>query len=110
METSILLDVKKYIGIDDSYTVFDDVILSHINTVIFILKQLGIGSKPFIVSGEDETWIDYIPNIEQFPAVRTYVQVRTKMLFENITNSTLLQSLNDTMNELSWRLNVEVDA
>lgn len=43
MDESILNDIKKYIGIDTTYTVFDDVLVSHINTIIFILRQLGIG-------------------------------------------------------------------
>ena len=110
MDESILNDIKKYIGIDTTYTVFDDVLVSHINTIIFILRQLGIGpTNGFTVTGPDETWEEYIPGFAKIPAVRTYIQIRVKMLFENLTNSALIESLNQSMNELAWRLNVEVD-
>lgn len=109
MDESILNDIKKYIGIDESYTVFDDVLISHINTIIFILRQMGVGPQEGFLVTSDENWEDYIPEIAKIPAVRTYIQIRVKMLFENLTNSALIESLNQSMNELAWRLNVEVD-
>lgn len=109
MDETILNDIKKYIGIDESYTVFDDVLISHINTIIFILRQMGVGPQDGFLVTSDETWEDYIPGIAKIPAVRTYIQIRVKLLFENLSNSALIESLNNSMNELAWRLNVEVD-
>ena len=41
--TSILTSIKKLLGIDESYTEFDIDIIMHINSVLMILNQLGVG-------------------------------------------------------------------
>ena len=40
---SILISIKKLLGIDESYTHFDPDIIIHINSVFSILTQMGVG-------------------------------------------------------------------
>lgn len=45
MEESILISIKKLLGISDDYTQFDEDIIMHINTVFLNLNQLGVGPE-----------------------------------------------------------------
>lgn len=45
MTESILVSIKKLLGIADEYTQFDTDIIIHINSVFSVLQQLGIGPE-----------------------------------------------------------------
>lgn len=60
MTGSILDDVKLQLGIDAEDTDFDNQILDAINTVIVILRQLGVGPDSFMVNSSETTWSDYL--------------------------------------------------
>ena len=59
---SILNSVKamliSYMDPDDD--AFDTDLLIHINTVLSILFQLGVGNQEFHITGPDETWEDFL--------------------------------------------------
>lgn len=108
---SILNSVKKLIGLTEEYKQFDEDLIIHINSVFSILYQLGVGSTPFSITGESETWDDYIQleddvNIQD---VKSYVYFKTKLMFDPPTNSVVLGSIEKQIAELEWRLNVEAD-
>lgn len=109
--TSILNSVKKLIGFTEEYKQFDEDLIIHINSVFSILYQLGVGSTSFSITGESETWDDYMQleddvNIQD---VKSYVYFRTKIMFDPPTNSVLMEAINKQIAELEWRLNVEAD-
>ena len=107
--SSILNDVKKHIGPSALYSVFDDEIIMHINTVFFELDQLGIGSdKPYVIEDKSDEWEDFI-DVEKLSAVKTYVCLQCRMYFDPPTNGTLISAINDQLKKLEWRLNVAVD-
>lgn len=107
--SSILEDVKKGIGPSVTYSVFDDELIIHINTVLFELNQLGVGpDKPFVVQTGDEEWSDFLDDNE-VEAAKTYVILQTKMYFDPPTSGILVNAINDQLKKLEWRLNVAVD-
>lgn len=108
--SSILLDVKKLVGIDPSYDVFDTDILIHTNTAMSTLTQLGVGPETgFEVRGEEETWPDFLG--EQIPLlsmVKSYVYLRVRLLFDPPVGS-LIELMKSQVAELEWRISVAVD-
>lgn len=109
METSILNSTKKILGIADDYTAFDLDIITHINTALSTLTQLGIGPTiGFMIEDESATWEDFITysNIFQLNAVKSYVFLRVRLLFDPPTTSYLIDSMERQIQELEWRLNV----
>lgn len=107
MTTSILNSVKKILGIEAAYTVFDIDIITHINSVFSTLNELGIGpTEGFMITGTTETWEDYIENDAKFNSVQSYMYLRVRLLFDPPTTSYLLTSLKEQAQELEWRLNV----
>lgn len=106
---SILLSVKKLLGIDANYTIFDPDVIIHINTAFAILNQLGVGPEEgFMIEGEDTVWDDYITDYN-FTMVKTFIFLKVRLLFDPPSNSFLLESMNRQLDELTWRLEVEAN-
>lgn len=108
MAASILDDVKKTLGVDPSYTVFDGQIIMHINTVFSILNQLGIGSDfGYQIADNTATWDLFIGLDPQLNDVKTYVSMRVRMFFDPPTNSFVIAAMEKQIQELEWRINVK---
>lgn len=110
MEESILLSIKKLIGMTEDYDVFDTDLIIHINSVFMILKQLGVGpAEGFIIEDDSTTWADYLPNPTQLQAVKTYIALKTRLVFDPPSNSIIKTCIDENIKELESRLNYEVD-
>ena len=109
MNESILNSIKKLLGITAEYTNFDTDIIMHINSVFMILNQLGVGpSKCFRIEDEYTTWDEYITEDNDLDAVKTYMYLKVKLLFDPPLSSSVLEANKQLINELEWRLNVQV--
>ena len=107
---SILLSVKKMLGLDKDYDVFDPELIIHINTVFGTLHQLGVGPEDqFRITGDSETWSEFDTEGEQIDEVKTYVYLRVRLLFDPPSSSFVLSSFKEQLQELEWRLNVKAD-
>ena len=107
---SILTSIKKLLGIEDEYTQFDSDLVMHINTVFLNLTQLGVGpSEGFMIEDDAAVWEDFIGDSTQLQAVKTYVYLKVKLLFDPPLSSSVIDSMNRMISELEWRLNVVVD-
>jgi hypothetical protein len=113
---SILTSIKKLLGIAEEYTHFDADLIIHINSVLSILTQIGVGpSEGFSIKDESSVWGDFIPensNLE-LPAIRelikSYVYMKVKLLFDPPLNSAVIESTNRIISELEWRIQVAAD-
>ena len=108
---SILISIKKMLGITEEYNHFDADIIMHINTVFTILTQIGVGpSEGFIIKDDMTTWDEFIsPESLKFESIKSYIFLKVKMLFDPPMSNTVMESYNRTINELEWRLNVTAD-
>ena len=104
---NILTSIKKLLGINPEYQEFDQDIIMHINTVFMILNQLNIGpSEGFVIVDGLEEWGDYTTALNE-NAVRTFIYLKVKLMFDPPTSSVLMDSINNTLAELEWRLYLE---
>lgn len=107
---SILTSIKKVLGIHEEDTSFDVDIIIHINTVIMILRQMGIGpAKGFSITSSKDTWADYLSDISLIEAVKTYIALKVRLIFDPPASSAIIEAINRTISELEWRLNVQAD-
>lgn len=107
---SILNDIKKLLGIGEDYDVFDTDIIIHINSVFMVLNQLGVGPEtPFSITGKDEVWSDFTDESINFQALKSYIYIRVKKLFDPPTSSFVLESLTNMEKEYEWRLNIQAE-
>ena len=107
---SILTSIKKMLGITEECTDIDADIIMHINTVFMILNQLGVGPrKCFTIEDDIPTWKDFIPDGQDIEIVKSYMFMKVRLLFDPPASSTVMQSMNQAVSEMEWRLNVSVD-
>lgn len=110
MEQSILTTIKKMLGITKEYTHFDQDIIMHINSVFMILNQMGVGpAKAYSISGETESWDEFMADDDMLHAVKSYIYLKVKILFDPPSSSSIMDSINRGINELEWRLNVSAE-
>ena len=107
---SILTSVKKLLGIDEAYEHFAADLIMHINSVFMILCQMGVGpSTPYVITDSSDEWTDFSDDVETMNAVRSYVFMKVRMIFDPPQNGTLMDSLKQLIDECEWRLNVLKD-
>lgn len=107
MSGSILNTTKKILGLAEDYTVFDLDIIIHINSILNVVTQLGIGPEDgFMIEDAAATWEDFLGSDKRMNAVKTYVYLRVRLLFDPPTTSYLINAMESQCRELEWRLNV----
>ena len=103
-DVTILHDVKKAVGVIDSYTIFDAELLLLINTAISTLTQIGLGPGTGVVVTENDEWSILIGDRTDLEMVKTYVGYKTRMLFDPPASSALSEAFTSSINELLWRI------
>ncbi len=119
MPETILTSVKQMLGLQEDYTPFDRELVMHINSVLMILNQLGVGVENFRITltqtaGEDpqwvstETWANFLGTgyTGDKEAVKSYVYTKVKLLFDPPASGTLMESYKKLADEFEFRLNV----
>lgn len=109
---SILTSIKKLLGIAEEYTQFDDDIIMHINTVFLNLTQLGVGPEEgFYIEDDTADWEDFVDTESnmQLNAIKSYMYLKVKLLFDPPLSSSVIESTNRMIAELEWRLNAAVE-
>lgn len=107
---SILTSVKSFLGPDVTDTAFDPELIVIINSVFGILYQLGVGKKdsPYKIVDANNKWDEFMVG-EEIETVKSYVCVKTKLLFDPPTSSFVLASYQDLAKEFEWRCNVDAE-
>lgn len=107
---SILVSVKKILGIDEAHTAFDEDIILHINSVFAILQQMGVGPENgFSISDSSASWSEYTEDVNQLNFVKSYVYLKVRLLFDPPASSGAIESINKLISELEWRLFIATD-
>lgn len=102
---SILDSTKKYLGVEMYDTAFDTDIIFAINTVLGILNQEGIGPEmPLVISDETTTWQELLGDRIELEAVKSFVFMKTKMLFDPPQSSVLSDTMERQIKEIEVRM------
>lgn len=109
MGDSILSSIKKMLGLADDYDAFDLDIINFINTAFMTLRQIGVGpAEGFSITGDFETW-DNFTDISKIQAVKSYVYLSVKQVFDPPATSFAIEATERQTRELEWRLNFEAE-
>jgi len=107
---SILTSIKKLLGITEEDISFDNDIIMHINSVLSILTQLGVGSSSgFIISDKNAVWSDFVSDLTALASIKSYVFLKVKLIFDPPLSSAAVESMKNLISEFEWRINVKVD-
>lgn len=111
MENSILISVKKVLGVGADCSDFDEDIIMHINSVLAILRQLAVGPEEgYAISGVEETWTDYLGDDSlHINMVKSYICAKVRTMFDAPVSSSVMDSLKRICDEFEWRANVAAE-
>ena len=110
MEESILISIKKLLGLGEDYTHFDTDIIMHINSVLMTLNQLGVGpAEGFFIEDAQQYWEDFIEDPTRLQAVKSYIYLKVRLLFDPPQGTGLIEAMERQAKELEWRLNVAAE-
>lgn len=107
---SILTSIKKLLGIEADYEIFDADIIMHINSVFMDLNQLGVGPEDgFFIEDDTSVWTDFVPKVGQLEAIKSYIFLRVKLLFDPPASSSVIESYNRQIEKMEFRLNMAAE-
>lgn len=105
---TILADTKQLLGIGPDDTSFDMELTMHINSVITILTQLGVGPEEGFVIIASTPWADFIGTRKDLEIIKSYIYMKVRLLFDPPQNSFLVTSIEKQCQEYEWRIEVQV--
>ena len=111
MEESILVTIKKLLGLDVDYTPFDTDLIVLINSALMTLNQAAIGPKSgFRITGMSENWSDFLTNRVLVEGAKEYVYLRVKIIFDPPSSGTVMEAIKSTTQEVLWRLIAQAES
>lgn len=110
LSESILLTVKRDIGVEDDDTAFDSEIIRDINSYLQILWFQNVGVSGFKVTNAEQTWAEFLgPHADDLQMAVSYICKKVRLAFDPPTNSSLYNAYKEQADELGWYLGVESD-
>lgn len=107
---SILDSVKKVIGFEPGYDIFDLDLVMHINMAFGILKQAGAGSDTgFMITDNTTLWSQYLADLTMLGMVKSYVSLAVRQAFDPPSTSFGQDALEKLIEQLIWRINVAAE-
>lgn len=104
MEDSILKTIKPLLGVDVDYDAFDLEITTGINSAIAVLNQIGLGRQGFRITTGSETWTDFLEGRIDVEEAKTYIYLKTKLIFDPPSSSSAMEAIKEVLKEYEWRL------
>jgi hypothetical protein len=109
LDGSILDETKRQLGLDPEDDSFDIEIITHINSIFFILHQLGVGPEAgFMISDRSSKWSEFI-GVEYIIAVKTYMGLRVRLIFDPPATGPATEAMERQAGQMEWRLNVHME-
>lgn len=110
MTGSILLDVAEVVlGSIEEVDAFKSDLIIHINSALMTLGQIGVGEDYYRITGDAETWSDFVGDDTRVAAIQDYVTSKVKLAFDPPSSSAALESLTELIREMEWRLQIQAD-
>ena len=106
---SILITMKAMLGISPDDNAFDMELIVHINSIISILRQLGVPGSVSVLAGPKTKWTDVFgtDDYEKMELVKTFMYLRLRLLFDPPSASNTANAFEQMAKEYEWRLNVD---
>jgi hypothetical protein len=109
LTNSVLVDIRKSVGLSPETSDFDTDLLMHINSSIGTLNQNGVGND-LLITDDTSTWGDLQKSTQMehnnyFKMVPLFIMLSTKLLFDPPPPSSV-QYHQTAIDQLLWRLKV----
>lgn len=110
MGASILFSIRKLLGGMSDDPAFETDLLIHINALLAVLTQLGVGpAEGMSIADGSTAWRDLLGDDPKWQIVQTWMYLRTKMIFDPPTIGTVADSMKKQADEYEWRISILAD-
>ena len=83
----------------------------HINSVLADLWDLGVGPyEGFSIEDDTTTWEDFLQDSLKFNAVKSYMELRVKLLFDPPSSSAAIESMQRQVDKWEWKFTVAAES
>lgn len=107
---NILATIKKMLGGDQQSEAFDTDIIVHMNSAFMALQQIGVGpDTTFYITSGDEVWVDFLNDVTNLEAVKTYIYLKVRLVFDTPSSSFVIGALEKNLAEIEWRLMTQAE-
>ena len=107
MDESILVTVKKILGLPSDHTEFDLDIITFTNTALATFSQITTG-VPLVITDGTAVWSDLVTKTpEQLELAKSFVSMKVRLAFDPPQLGYLVEAINKQLDELAWRLEIE---
>lgn len=108
---SILLSVKKLLGINQEMSAFDQDIIININSAISVLTQLGVGPKSgFSIVDDTKTFSDLLgDDLVDENLAKMYLYYKVRLGFDPPSSSILIENMKSEISEIEWRIREQIE-
>ena len=110
MNETILGSVKKICNVAEDDTSFDADLILYINSALMTIMQEWHGmDHAFRVEDGTETWDELLGDTTDFEGVKELIGLKTRIMFDPPTNSSVLEAMKSQIENLEWRLYIWKD-
>ena len=109
LDESILDSIKKPLGLEPDYTEFDSDVIMFINGNLMNLAQNGVGKVGFRITDNTSTWSDFLGDYTDVEDAKTYVYLKTRIVFDPPSSSSVLEAYQKETDECLWRCLIQVE-
>jgi len=107
---SVLDSIKELVGCPVEDTSFDTELIIAINSALFGLNQLGVGSVGGIKITDSTTkWADLFGELTNMEAAKSYVGLKVRLLFDPPSTSYVISSMEKQLAEIEWRVMLQLE-
>lgn len=104
-----ILDSIKYMLGPDADTGFDRELIIFINNALSIINKLGVGPEGYKITGQENTWSEFLLTRTDLELVKTNVYLRVRLLFDPPQNSFLVTAIKEQIAEGNWYIELYRD-
>lgn len=102
---SILNSIKKLLGIEPDNVSFDTDVSIHINSTFMKLNSLGVGPKEgYYIEDSSAVWTDYVSDRFIVEAIKTYVYIKVRLIFDPPQNTAVIESMKQSAEEYEYAI------
>jgi len=106
---SIFYDIKNLLGYGPDEEDFDDEILTHIQTSVMILAQLGVGPPEGIHIDKNTEWSTLLKARKDLSAITRFIFIDVKLAWDPPGTGPKVQAFERERDRLEWRINVQAE-
>ena len=107
---SILISIKKLLGIGKELTEFDVDSIANINSVFVKLKRLGSGPEEgFQIEDESAKWSEYTEDKNLRNLVKSYIHKKVRLVFDPPSSNWVAESIKEMIKEDEFDIQMIVD-